>query len=228
MQQLIDDLKSIPGVIGAYIYHPNEGIRSNNLPPLFKTERMRETAKSLVKITAAGRHSFHDLADTFLNFEESSILCRQLSGSNFVIAVCDPEINFNVLTMSLNLAMEDVNSRIAAHQFVQAENSPPSPAPATPPVTAPTMATPSPSAAAQPSPGNLKEELDVVGQTLAKFLGPMAKIVFDDVVENWSQGRTPTRQDFPALIDALCQEIADPEKEKSFRGMVREHIPFAF
>ena len=226
MQQLIEDLKSIPGVMGAYVYHPNEGIRSNNLPPLFKTERIMETARNLAKITAAGRHNFQDLSDIFLSFEESSILCRQLADTNFVIAVCDPDINFNVLSMSLNLAMEEVNSRIVARQ---PENITPNTIQTPATVATPTVpASPSASSSPAPSnPANLTRELKVLGQALTKFLGPMARIVFDDAFAEWSTGRTPSANDLPALIDTLCQEIGDADKEKSFREMVREHLPQA-
>jgi predicted regulator of Ras-like GTPase activity (Roadblock/LC7/MglB family) len=249
MQQLIDDLKSIPGVIGAYVYHPNGGLRANNLPPLFKNERITETAKSMVKITAAGRHNFHDLSDIFLSFEESSILCRQLAGSNFVIAVCDPDINFNVLSMSLNLVMEEVNSRIVAQQFAMPEKpaatAPTAPEPKAsaaqpdpvyqyrgtyytnpqpdepPPVNAPAA----PPAGATPAPAlPMAPLLEGLAHVLTKFLGPMAKIVLDDAVENWSQGRTPSANELPALIDTLCREIDDPDKEKSFRQMVRTQL----
>ena len=229
MQQLIDDLKSIPGVIGAFVYHPSEGVRSNNLPPLFKNERISEMAKGLMKITAAGRHNFHDLSEIFLCYEESSILCRQLTGSNFLVVVCDPEINFNVVNMSLNLAMEEVNSRIAAQELKStpiaktAPAAPPVVAPAAPPQPVVAAAVP---ATATPSPaGNISHELEVMAQNLSKFLGPMARIIFDDTVDLWSQGRTPSKSDLPALLDSLCQEIGDPDKSKHYRELVREQLP---
>lgn len=221
MQQLIEDLKSIPGVIGAYVYHPEEGVRANNLPPLFKTERITETAKNLVKITAAGRHNFHDLSEIFLNFEESAILCRQLAGTNYVVTFCDPDINFNVLSMSLNLAMEEVNSRIVTRKFSAAEAAPP------PPVHSPGTSAAAPSKPPDPSTLNLDKTLEDLAQILTKFLGPMARIVFDDTLENWSKENPLSTETLPVLVDSLCQEIDEENKRKKFREMVQENLPFA-
>jgi hypothetical protein len=48
MQQIIDDLKSIPGVIGAFAFRTKQGILCNNLPSPFKPERLTEIAKTLI------------------------------------------------------------------------------------------------------------------------------------------------------------------------------------
>ena len=97
MQQLIDDLKSIPGVIGSYIFRSSEGVRFSNLPSIFKPDRITEMTKSLIKIHSAGKQNFPDLVEVFINYEESMLFCRQFNGSDYVIAVCDPGMNLNVL-----------------------------------------------------------------------------------------------------------------------------------
>ena len=112
MQQLIDDLKSIPGVIGAYVFRSNDGVRCSNLPSIFKSDRIADMTKSLIKIHSAGKQNFPDLVEVFINYEESMLFCRQFNSSDYVIAICDPGMNLGVLAMSLNMALEEVAGRV--------------------------------------------------------------------------------------------------------------------
>jgi predicted regulator of Ras-like GTPase activity (Roadblock/LC7/MglB family) len=228
MQQLIDDLKSIPGVIGAYVSRTNQGILCSNLPSLFKPERIAEVTKSLLKIHTAGKQNFNDLIEVFINYEESMLFCRQFTSRDYVMAVCDPGMNLGVLAMSLNMALEEVTGRIEAGDALPeeepileaVEDEPAATQQAAPP---PSDAAPAPSFDQDP----LAKPLEELSKSLAKILGPMALIVFDDTLAKWASGRTPTQDDLPQLVDRLCQEIEDPEKAKHFQKMVQPFLKAA-
>jgi len=205
MQQMIDDLKSIPGVIGAFGYRAKQGILCNNLPSLFKAERLTEIAKNLSKIATAGRLNFPDLTEVLINFEESVVLCRPLGVNDCLITVCDPSINMNLLALSLNLALEDYNPAAAAAPPV---------APAAPRV----------DPAQLRKSGPLARPLQSMAQMLAKVMGPMAGIVFDDALVAWAAGQVPSLSSLPALLDSLCREIGDPEKAERFRQLVHSQL----
>ncbi|MCK4502169.1 MAG: hypothetical protein KAU22_03980, partial [Desulfuromonadales bacterium] len=68
MIHLIDELKVIPGVIGACIVNSQEGLKVTNLPTIFKPERLTLVGKHLLKLYATGRMSFNDLTDIILNY----------------------------------------------------------------------------------------------------------------------------------------------------------------
>lgn len=215
MQQIIDDLKSIPGVVGAAIYRSKHGIIHNNLPSLFKQERLTEIAKLLVKINSAGRLNFPDLAEVLLNFEESVLVCRQYTNQDFLFAICDPGINLNLLSMSLNLAIE---------QFAD------QPAAATEPETpATTGAAPSEAPAAtdldklRSSPA-LAQPLQVMQDLLTKVMGPMAVIVFEDALVLWSRNHPPAPASLPKLLEILCLEFGDEEKAQTYRELVHGQL----
>jgi hypothetical protein len=203
MQQMIDDLKSIPGVIGAFGYRAKQGIFCNNLPSLFKQERLFEVAKSLAKIAAAGRLGFPDMNEVLINFEESVILCRPLGASDFLITVCDPSINMNLLALSLNLALEDFDPTAAE---------------------APAAIVPRIDPAQLRESGPLVEPLQAMVQMLAKVMGPMAGIVFNEALESWANEQPPTPARLPALQESLCREIGDPEKAERFRKLVESQL----
>jgi predicted regulator of Ras-like GTPase activity (Roadblock/LC7/MglB family) len=230
MQQLIDDLKSTPGVIGAYVFHSKEGVRFSNLPSIFKPDRIAEITKSLIKIHGAGKQNFPDLVEVFINYEESMLFCRQFNASEYLIAVCDPGMNLNVLAMSLNLALEEITGQSDATQSSPAVTGQ---EPAGAPAASPTQEqTPASSAVSSTSSelyetGPLAKPLQEMSKMLAKILGPMAVIVFEDTVAKWAKGRTPSPSELPALVESLCLEIDDSEKAKRYQELVHSHMPSA-
>ena len=70
MQQLIDELKAIPGLVGACIYSSRDGLQETNLPGIFKADRLGAVGKQLAKLYSAGRMSFDDLTDVSLHYDE--------------------------------------------------------------------------------------------------------------------------------------------------------------
>lgn len=196
MIHLIDELKVIPGVIGACIYSSQGGLQVTNLPAIFKPERLAVIGKQLTKLYSAGNMSFDDLANLVLHYDESVIVARELEKSTLVFVVCDPSFNHNLLTMSLNLLEEEY--RLGGY-------------------TAP--AAPAAPAAAPQGEQNarLDDLLDEMKAALAKVLGPMAEFVFDEAVESWSDQGGASLARIDALLDLLGEEIGDQEKADTFR-----------
>jgi predicted regulator of Ras-like GTPase activity (Roadblock/LC7/MglB family) len=220
MQQILDEFKSIPGIVGASVFRPKQGVLCHNLPALFKADRINEMGKHLVKIYAAGRHNFPDLAEVMVNYEEATILCRQFQGGDFLVAVCDPGANFNLLTMSMNLALEDFHGTVPASASA-------------PPSAVPIAADKKPSIVASPmvpkvdltalrESESLAAPLQIMQQALTKIMGPMAMIVFDEVVTIWATGGTPSTSNLNTLLELLCDEIGDPGKADRYRDMVKK------
>jgi len=213
MQQLVDDLKAIPGVIGACVYHGTNGLEANNLPSLFKTERLNQIGKLLNKAVAAGRLNFPGLNDLMFCYEEAAIVCRPLEEGRNLAVVCDPGINMNLLAMSMNLAMTEQQS------------------PAQPSAPAPAAAEPVPAAAAAPPApvdtsalmenGALATPLQVMQKQLTKVMGPMAQIVFEDALGDWAGSGPTDRSNLGRLVELLGQEIGDPDKIQTYRDLVR-------
>ncbi|OHB25885.1 MAG: hypothetical protein A2X84_05215 [Desulfuromonadaceae bacterium GWC2_58_13] len=222
MQQLIDEFKSIPGVVGASVFRPKQGVVCHNLPALFKADRINEIGKHLVKIHAAGRHNFPDLAEVMVNYEEATILCRQFQGGDFLIAVCDPGVNFNLLTMSMNLAIQDFQGTELASVPAPPPSAAPVPADEKPAVVSPTVRKVDPTALRES--GELAEPMQILLQSLTKIMGPMAMIVFDDAVIAWATGQTPSLSNLNTLLDLLCEEIGDQENAGRYRSLVKKQL----
>ncbi|MCF6266479.1 MAG: hypothetical protein L3J57_08045 [Desulfuromusa sp.] len=199
MIQLIDELKVIPGVIGACIVNFQEGLKVTNLPAIFKPERLLVVGHHLLKLFSAGRESFSDLTDITLNYDESVVVARELEKGTLVFVICDPTFNHNLMAMSLNLLQEEYKLGDFSTEV----------APAVVP--------------AQPQAdmsGKMQDLLEEMKGTLSKVLGPMAGFIFDEVAEEWIEQGVSDFSRIEVLIDLLNQEISDQDKIDSYRQLI--------
>jgi predicted regulator of Ras-like GTPase activity (Roadblock/LC7/MglB family) len=210
MKQMIDELKSIPGVVGACVYSTRAGLKFSNLPGIFKPERLTAVGKHLAKLYSAGRMSFDDLTDVSLYYEESVVVARELQKNLLVFVVCDPSFNHNLLAMSFNLLQEELQD--AGFEATEAEMP----------------------ASHQSAGGRVVSRAEADGQLLGlcnelkdllgKVLGPMAGYIFDETAETWEQKGSVDFDRIEELIEMLNQEISDPDKIKHYRKLITPEL----
>ena len=208
MLHLIDELKVIPGVMGACIVNSRTGVQATNLPALIRVERLALVGKHLLKLYAAGTMSFDDLTDITLNYDESVVVARELEKGTIIFAICDPAFNQNLLTMSFNLLHEEFklgNFAEGETQTVTAAED--QVAPPSPPVESKINTPP-------------QELLTEMKDALGKILGPMAGFIFDEVMDNWIEQGAPDLSRIEELIEQLNQEIDDEEKIDKYRQLI--------
>jgi predicted regulator of Ras-like GTPase activity (Roadblock/LC7/MglB family) len=204
MINLIDELKVVPGVVGACIVNDEDGLLATNLPAIFKPERLTVVGQHLLKLSRSGHSCFPDLTDMTLNYDESVVVARELVDGTVLFAICDPSFNYNLLTMSFNLLQEEFKEGNHSQE----------------PVAAPSVAE---GPAASPGSGvsaDLQELLDEMKGLLGKILGPMAAFVFDDVAEVWQGQGAADFSHIEDLISSINQEIDDPEKVDNYRRLI--------
>jgi hypothetical protein len=142
-------------------------------------------------------------------FEEATALCRQLRPGDFLIMVCDSSINMNLLTMSLNLAIETYDSnRTTQHPSDAIDERAPTPEQLKKLQTC----------------GPLAKPLQAMSSELFTVMGPMASIVFEEILLDWATSEPPSPSRLPALLDGLCTETNDLEKAQHYRHLVRSRL----
>ena len=142
-------------------------------------------------------------------FEEAAALCRQLKHGDFLVMVCDSSINMNLLTMSLNLAIETYDSEAQGQQAVHSDVG----------------KAPSPEQLQKmQTSGPLAKPLQIMSSELFTVMGPMAAIVFEEILLDWATSEPPSTGRLPALLDGLCTETSDPEKARHYRQLVRSRL----
>ena len=207
MKQVIEELKAIPGVVGGCIFDSRKGIIANNLPPIFKEAKLSNIGKLLSKMYASGKNNFSDITEISLYYEESVVIVREASANMFLIAICDPSVNLNLLSMSLNLIMDDFSSLSG----ISAESPEP-------------LAEKKFTADEILQSGTMANDLNGMKSALAKVMGPRAKIIFIEALEEWLKRDTPSYASLENLIGILDKEISDADKAAYYRELILPYL----
>lgn len=220
MKEIIDEIKTVPGIIGACVFSPLSGIVANNLPAIFKEQRLLAMGKMMTKFILAGRKTFSDLTETSIFYEESALIIRELFGGTYLLVMAEPGFNASLLTMTLNLSLSDMdNLSSQSASFV------------TTPIPAQPVSQVTPQATGKKM--NLDEmlmlpdlgtPLGAMQTLLAKVIGPMAQIIFRESVEDWSAKHSVSHETLPALVKILNLEIGDEDKIAKFEQLISAHL----
>lgn len=226
---MLHDLKSVQGVTGAYILNSKGHILVNILPPIFKPPKLLNMGKSLVKIYAAARLNFPDVSEIIVTFEESILIFRVVVEKTFIIVVCEPSLNVNLITLSLNMIMEDLKQAVESlpTDSTATAPTPPQPAAAAPVPQEEPFKGKKASAKELVESGPLASDLQGIQTALAKVLGPMAKIILLESIEKWQGICLTSRETLPKLIDILTIEISGADKIALFKQLVTPIVSVA-
>lgn len=203
MLQLIDELKNISGVVGACTYSPQHGLKESNLPGIFRPEKLAAIGKQFTKLFTAGQMSFSDLTELMLNYDESVVVARTMQNNDLIFVICDPSFNHNLLSMSFNLLQEELYGDLLAAEDKGSVGG----------------ALES-SKVKKSALKDLTLLFESLREHLAKIVGPMAGIIFDEAVDEWQKQGTADESRLKNLFDLLNQEIADPEKIEHYQELI--------
>jgi predicted regulator of Ras-like GTPase activity (Roadblock/LC7/MglB family) len=218
MSQVLAELKSISGLMGAVLLDPRRGVIASNVPPLFKADKIEAAARTLGKMFGAGRIGFPSTRDLVLHYSEMVLVVREIKQEIYLIAMCEPTINMGFLSMSLGLAAEDLAAAAAAPAAPTAAPVPA--APAAPAPSAPLAKAASMSVEEIRATDGLATPLSAMEAALNKIMGPMSKIIMRDSLRTWAEQVQPRRETLGKLLDILCREIGDEGKAQEYRALV--------
>lgn len=214
MNTVLDEIKTIPGIIGGFVFGVTHGIQMNNLPPVFKETNLNKIGKVLDKIYRSSKAGSPDITELSLYYEESTIIVRPLGKTAYLVIMSEPSLNQNLITMSMNMVADEIiqmgetldsaaenldsNTQTQSVKEISAEeiinNSP------------------------------LSEQLCGMQTSLLKIIGPMAKIIFKDAINAWIGSNNPSESSLPRLVEILLNEINNSEREEKYLKMIAPYV----
>jgi predicted regulator of Ras-like GTPase activity (Roadblock/LC7/MglB family) len=209
MEEALKQIKTVPGTLGCMVYDAQGHLVSHVFPGIFDY-KMLSAAVATVSENLPGLKDYTGGVKMIdFRFQNGRIVVKPVDGGCLVI-LCDGSINLQSLIISLNLAIKHVemNLKTASPSVQQAA--------ALPRATSGSKASPQDLI----DKGPLASYLQGMQTTLAKFLGPMAKIIFLECVEKWQQDHQPVKATLSELVDIVAAEIGDPAKTSDYRQRV--------
>lgn len=207
MENLLEELKTIPGVVGGYFISQKKGFLASNMPALFKEPKLLEVSQQLAKIYSAGRMNFPGISEALLHFEEMVLVVKMVSPQLYLMVFCDSEVNTNMLAMSINLSLESLPEIDEQLQTISQ------------PETVSTAAAEMTVESVMESP-DLAEPLQQMAQGLAQVMGPMSELIFEESLQEWLNSGPVAVDKMPGLLKIIKEEIGDPQKSKEYQSLV--------
>lgn len=214
MEDVLKNIKAVPGVLGCMVCDDHGDLVSQLFPSLFDKE-MLSAAIATVSQNLPGLKDFTGGVKMIdLRFGSGRIVVKPLEGGCLVI-LCEGTVSLQALIISMNIAVKQIEKALLISHSEAQQN------PVSQKQTSAVLAS-SPRELIEQ--GALSEYLQGMQITLAKYLGPMAKIIFLECVEKWLQSNKPVKAALPQLVDIVALEIGDPAKIAEYRQKVATFI----
>ena len=65
MNEVLSEIKSIPGIVGGFFFDSLQGVQLSDLPPMFKEANLTEIGSLLSKMYAMNQSDPMDISDNF-------------------------------------------------------------------------------------------------------------------------------------------------------------------
>lgn len=140
MQQLLRNLKDVPGVIGGFVLNNDGALAGQDMPAFVGTDIYPDVGRRIAAAFSALDSSVGEFDDLLLKFDEHCLYVRRLPHGTLSI-LSTANVNLPALKMATSIAATKVNTMIP-----QAVTEAPQPLPVT--VNAPAPAAPQPAAPA--------------------------------------------------------------------------------
>lgn len=226
MEELLQEVKILPNVIGTFVYTEKNDTVFPDLPKLFMGKDLSQIGRSLTKVFKLNAKTNQAANTLEMLYNESLILVKQIDTDSCLVVICEPSVNLPLVTMTTSMLVSDLKAAVA-----NTLKAPPIKKTAPPIKEAAPPAPKAPEAKAAPkqkvdidqliNEGPLSETFKQFQNALARAIGPIGKMVMKEVVEQWSKEGECSAARFKDLTDMLCEEIGNTNLEKEFRDEIK-------
>ncbi|MFO7559269.1 MAG: hypothetical protein R6X10_10605 [Desulfobacterales bacterium] len=221
MEKVLHELNTKQDIIGAYVFHADNGVLAKNMPDDFTDPGLTAIAETIVEIYASGLKRFQDASEVSLVYEQSIITICEIKDHVYLLVLSAANAKLSLLPMVLQPVMNELTSLLENNRREDALQPGTSGNHLSSPSDSNNPAIVSERLMASGSMANILQELQI---SLTKIIGPIAGIIFMDSLKEWTATDHPDLSTIPNLLDILREEINDPEKFNSYRKEIMPHV----
>jgi hypothetical protein len=237
MNDLLQEIKMLKGVLGAFVYTDKFGLVACEMPPSASF-----TLASMEKVGVFVKRFFSNPTTVefgVMSYEirnsESLLLLKKIDSHATLVTICEPVVSMPLVNMTTSMLIAELKSAvdlitekpdlsksqgqgktatIAPVQVKNVASQPAKPAVAPPPkskaIDVEKLMSEGPFAA-------IARKLE---DSMARAIGPVGNMVVRDCVDKWVANGSPSKDRFGELMALLLKEIGDTRLEEEFRQEV--------
>ena len=215
MDELLQEIKILPGVAGVFVAVDKPDILFSYVPDGYDHETLKQMGGALQRIIRMNASCQLSVNSVEMRFPDAMVLVKHICDGALLVMLCETEANFSLINMTSNMllgelalgvekvradpdaAQREISAKKAGSvDFAQAQNEEP-----------------------------LKSAIPVFQDALARAIGPIAAMLVKEIVGKWLQAGACSQERFPDLVNLFCQEIGDAPLEKEFRADTARLLP---
>jgi predicted regulator of Ras-like GTPase activity (Roadblock/LC7/MglB family) len=112
MHTVLQSLHTIPGVIGGLVSDDGGGVLAHSFPPFFERSSLQSVSSGLVDTITGLQDATGGTKLLDFRFEHGRIVVKPLP-NHFLLMLCGPNLNFQLLSISLNVAARNIDKLIS-------------------------------------------------------------------------------------------------------------------
>src|SRR5512138_454228 len=105
MQAILQNINTIPGMMGGLVCDRDGRIVAHNFPPIFDATMLAQATVPLADSSLGLQSTDGSVELLDLRYNEGRIVVRPMSDA-FLLLLCDKSINLQLLIISLNIAVK--------------------------------------------------------------------------------------------------------------------------
>lgn len=116
MNNLLEEIKTAPGVLGACVYSSKKGIVASNLPATFNSDQQQRITNILHRVFRLNDATRLDVNAYEIQYDEALLMARRLGTEATLVVVCTPDVNVPLVSMACGMRSAELLEAIAVHQ----------------------------------------------------------------------------------------------------------------
>ena len=113
MQSVLNQLNSVPGVVGTMVCDPEGRLLAQAFPALFDAPMLHEAAKALSDATAGLKTAAGSVGMVDLRYRDARVVLKPLAGANMLF-LCNSSLNLQSLAISSSVAVPKLERLVAS------------------------------------------------------------------------------------------------------------------
>ncbi len=216
--KLSDIIASLPEIEGGFLYSPDSGIYANQATGLASDDGLFQVALKFSKIFSLLSVHFHDTGNFRATFKDLVLFGMLVDRDHWMFLFHRPTLSPTMLNMTVQLALH-----IETDEVEQGGTREKVPAP--PEAESHSDATGDAILASLLAPeSELSKPLNKIRDELAKYIGPVAELVFEESTAEWASNSPPTLAALPELMSVFEEEIDDDKDRTTFKEALKPFL----
>lgn len=211
MLPIINEILSLPGVLGFCVIDTEHGVQVENLPQGFTPSMADEVNNNVGRMRQMAKLKGLTPQTVVINYNKFIILTLPQPTSSMLV-ICKPGCNTSLVTTTVSMLMPELQQGLTKTV-------------ATPSVPEKNTSTPTDANAtnSELSP-ETQQALDSIKKALFETVGPIADMVFDDCVEQWTATTPGNLSRIIELVGLVSSELDNPELFQEFKTKIAHYI----